>query len=466
VHRQPDQQPPGVRPRPRSAPAFHAHTPGARSRRPQPVTRAVSAVAVVLAVLAAMLYALGSATPALANTSTLTQVSSFGANPGALQMYDYVPTTAAANAPLVIALHGCTQTANDYYSDSGWPKYADLWGFDLVFPQQTSSNNSEECFDWYTPSDDSRGSGEAASIIQMVDYMKAHYSINPSRIYLTGLSAGAGMVADLLADYPDVFASGSIDSGLPAQCATSQTAAYTCMDGSVSKSVAQWAALVTNSDPGYTGTWPTVQIWQGSADYTVSTSNFSELMDQWTGVWGVSQTPSSTASLTGGTTENVYDNAAGKPVVETFSISGMGHGLAVNPGSGTDNCGATGAFFLSYICSSYYTALFWGLNSAVSSPSPSASVSPSASRSASPSPSASASPSLSASASASPSSTYATSCYTASNYAQTVAGRAYQSGGYAYADGSNQNMGLWNTFYVTSLRETAPGYYIVVSACP
>ena len=161
-----------------------------------------------------------------------------------------------------------------------------------------------------------------------------------------------------------------------------------------------------------------------------------------------------------------------QPVVETFSISGMGHGLAVNPGSGTDNCGATGAYFLSYICSSYYTATFWGLNSTSGSTSPSASASasaspsPSASASASASPSASASASPSASASASPSSTYATSCYTASNYAQTTAGRAYQSGGYAYADGSNQNMGLWNTFYVTSLEETSPGYYIIVSSCP
>src|SRR6185437_14285597 len=159
VHQQPDDHPGRTRPRRAHPHGTHPH------RTPQPVTRAVSAVGVVLAVLAAMLYAFGTATPALANTSTLTQISSFGANPGALQMYDYVPTTPAANAPLVIALHGCTQSASDYYSASGWPKYADLWGFDLVFPQQTSSNNSEDCFDWFTPSDDSRGDGEAASII-------------------------------------------------------------------------------------------------------------------------------------------------------------------------------------------------------------------------------------------------------------------------------------------------------------
>jgi poly(hydroxyalkanoate) depolymerase family esterase len=399
----------------------------------------MTAVGAVLAVLVALVYVLTSATTALANSSTLTQVSSFGSNPGDIQMFDYVPTSASSDAPLVVALHGCAQQASDYYNGSGWPKYADEWGFDVVFPQQTSSNNSEDCFDWYTPSDDARGQGEAESIIQMVDYMESHYSINPERIYVTGLSAGAGMTADLLADYPDVFASGSIDSGLPAQCATSQTQAYTCMDGAVSDSVAQWAALATNSDPGYTGTWPTVQIWQGTADYTVNTANSTELMDQWTGVQGISQTPSSTESLTGGTTEKDYDNSAGQPVVETFAISGMGHGLAVNPGSAADQCGTTGAFFLNYICSSYYTATYWGLNTGSTS---------------------------TGSASPSPTPTSSAACYTADNYTQTVDGRAYASLGYTFADGSNDAMGLWNIYVTTSLEETSPGYYVVVAGCP
>jgi poly(3-hydroxybutyrate) depolymerase len=56
-------------------------------------------------------------------------------------------------------------------------------------------------------------------------------------------------------------------------------------------------------------------------------------------------------------------------------------------------------------------------------------------------------------------------CYTASNYAHTTAGRAYQSGGYALANGSNQNMGLWNTFVTTTLKMTGPNYY-VIGTCP
>jgi poly(3-hydroxybutyrate) depolymerase len=57
-------------------------------------------------------------------------------------------------------------------------------------------------------------------------------------------------------------------------------------------------------------------------------------------------------------------------------------------------------------------------------------------------------------------------CWTTNNYAQTVAGRAYESYGYALADGSNQNMGLDNVYYMTSLNETSPGYYVIVSQCP
>jgi poly(hydroxyalkanoate) depolymerase family esterase len=437
----------------------------------RPAARAASATGAALAIIAALcLVTVVNAKPAAAATGSFQQVSNFGSNPGALQMYSYISAAPKAKAPLVVALHGCTQTATEYEQDSGWQQYADQWGFDMVYPQQTSSNNSEECFDFFDPSQDSRGQGGAASVIQMIQYMESHYSIDASRIYVTGLSAGGGLTSALLADYPDVFAAGSIDSGLPAQCATGgSTSAYTCMDGAVSKTEAQWTALVTGSDPGYTGPWPRVAIWQGTADTEVNPANATEEMDQWTGVWGVSQTASSTQSLTGGTTESLYDNGSGTPVVEVYSISGMQHGLAVNPGSGVGQCGATGAFFLNYICSSYYTALFWGLNgTATSSPTASPTATPTTAH---PTPTATATATAtptataSATATASPTSTWAPVCFTASNYAQTVAGRAYQSGGYALADGSNQNMGLWNVFVTTTLKETSPGYY-VIGTCP
>lgn len=316
------------------------------------------------ALLGVLVLGLSVVTVPRADAATLTQVPNFGANPGNLAMYSYVPAGLPAGAPLVVALHGCTQSAATYYADSGWPKYADAWRFAVVFPQQSTANNFQSCFDWFTPSDSTRGNGEAASIRQMITYALGNYGVDPHRVYVTGLSAGGGMTADLLADYPDVFAGGAIDSGLPAQCATSLVTAGGCQYSHQNKTPAQWGDLVRNSDPGYSGPWPRVAIWQGTADYTVFPVNATELTQQWTNVWGLSQTPSGTRTLTGGTTENTYNDHSGNPAVATFSVAGMGHGLAVHPGSGPDGCGATAPYFLDYICSTYYTALFWGLGGA------------------------------------------------------------------------------------------------------
>ncbi|GAA1984750.1 hypothetical protein GCM10009838_53540 [Catenulispora subtropica] len=303
---------------------------------------------------------------------TLTQVSNFGSNPGGLNMYSYLPTNLAAKPAVVLALHGCTQSANDYYADSGWSKYADLYGFAVVYAEQPSGTGlTAKCFDWGDTSNDTRGNGQALSVYQMVQYAEAHYNADPARVFITGLSAGGGMTADLLADYPDVFAAGAIDSGPPAQCTTAGITDSNCTsNNSNTKTPQQWGDLVRASNPGYTGPWPRVQVWNGAADYLVKPVAMDESRDQWTNVWGISQTPSSTTTLTGSTAESIYNDSTGKPAVETFSIPNMGHGLAVHPGSAIDNCGTTGAYFLDYICSSYYSMKFFGLDSQSQTPLP------------------------------------------------------------------------------------------------
>ena len=253
------------------------------------------------------------AAPARAAAGALVQVTSFGSPPGARALFPYTPANLPASAPLVVALHGCTQTANDYFTHSGWAELADRYGFAVVFPQTSSANNSLSCFGWYLPGDSTRGNGEAASVTSMVDYSKAHLSIDASRVFVTGLSAGGGMTADLLADYPDVFAGGGIDSGLPAQCATSQTQATNCQQNNQNLTPAQWAAKVRNSFPSWTGPWPRVAIWHGTQDFVVYPINATELRDQWTAVHGVGQTPVTTTTLTGGTTETTY--GTGTPAV-------------------------------------------------------------------------------------------------------------------------------------------------------
>src|SRR3954462_11618439 len=79
--------------------------------------------------------------------AALTPVASFGANPGALKMYEYVPAGLPAGSPLVVVLHGCTQTAAAM-ENAGWDQLADQYHFAVLYPEQQSANNPVECFNW------------------------------------------------------------------------------------------------------------------------------------------------------------------------------------------------------------------------------------------------------------------------------------------------------------------------------
>ena len=298
--------------------------------------------------------------------ASLTSVSSFGTNPGNLLMYYYAPSSPKSPAPLVVALHGCTQSANEYADRTKWHVLANKYGFYVVFPQQQSSNNQNKCFNWFEPGDIARGQGEALSIKQMVDYMKSHFNIDSSKVFVTGLSAGGAMTSVMMATYPDVFAGGAVMAGIPYKCATTMTEGFTCMSG-VDKTPQQWGDLVRGAYSGYSGPYPTLMVFQGSSDYTVRDVNMTELVDQWTNVHGTDQTPEVTETFRTAT-RKIYRNSSGKDVVVTYYISGMGHGITVDPGTNQDQGGTTGAYSEDKdIYSSYYAAQFWGLTGSGSS---------------------------------------------------------------------------------------------------
>ncbi len=291
----------------------------------------------------------------------LVQVTSFGANPGALDMYTHVPPGLPAGSPLVVVMHGCTQTAAAMQV-AGWDALADQSKFAVVYPQERTANQPLGCFRWYEPAQTARGGGEAASIIAMVDTMISANHLDPTRVYVTGLSSGAAFTAVMLATYPERFAAGSIMSGIPYACATDLTSATRCeqMNASTQRAASAWGALVAAASGNFTGVWPRVQIWQGSEDTTVSPANAGELVKQWTDVHGAPQTPSATAAISGST--RTQYSAGGQVVVEAYAVSGMGHDVA----TGMDALGAcpagTGAYFADeHICSTLRAAQFFGL---------------------------------------------------------------------------------------------------------
>ncbi|MES2946360.1 MAG: PHB depolymerase family esterase [Pseudomonadota bacterium] len=286
----------------------------------------------------------------------ITLVSNFGSNPGNLTMYKYIPANLPANAPLVMATHGCTMSAAAYDTEPGIIKYADLWKFAVVWAEQKPANQVSRCFNWWLTGDSTRGQGEALSAKQMIDKMKADHSIDASRVFITGLSAGAAFTTMMLATYPDVFSAGAPIAGVSSKCDLA------CSQGLIVKTPQQWGDMVRTAGPaGYTGPYPRVSIWHGSADATVNPGYVTEIMKQWTNVHGIDQTADLTDTISD-QAHNVYKDAGGVSKVETVMVAGMGHGTPIGPGSATQQCGTAASYILNVgLCSHYHIFKWFGL---------------------------------------------------------------------------------------------------------
>jgi poly(hydroxyalkanoate) depolymerase family esterase len=285
----------------------------------------------------------------------LSTLTGFGSNPGALKARFYLPKNLPRGVPLVVVLHGCTQTAAGYNHHSGWSPLADEAGFALLFPEQQRANNPNLCFNWFLPPDTMRDSGEALSIRQMIEAMVATHGLDPHRIFVTGLSAGGAMATAMLATYPEVFAGGAIIAGLPYGSATTIPEAFDRMRGHGAPSEqALQRALLGASD--HRGPWPRVSIWHGSADHTVAPSNTEAIAAQWRCVHQV-QKVSTYSKSTGRHAKQVWCDGAGEAMIEVNMIAGMGHGTPLG-----DDLGAPGPYMLDVgISSTREIAQFWGI---------------------------------------------------------------------------------------------------------
>src|SRR6516165_7032885 len=164
-----------------------------------------------------------------ARKTRLRELTEFGANPGNLRMFVYAPEHLPPKAPLVVALHGCTQTADEYDHGTGWSSLADSLGLAVLYPQQQPANNPKNCFSWFLPGDIARGKGEALSIRAMVEHAIAIFASDRRKVFVTGLSAGGAMASVMLATYPEIFAGGAIIAGLPYGCANNIQQAFEAM---------------------------------------------------------------------------------------------------------------------------------------------------------------------------------------------------------------------------------------------
>ena len=286
-------------------------------------------------------------------------------NPGGLDARMFVPDGLAPGAPLVVVLHGCTQSAADYDAGSGWSQLAARHGFALLYPEQTRRNNPNLCFNWFQPRDTTRGTGEVASIHAMTEAMCAAHRLDRARVFVTGLSAGGAMTGAMLATYPETFAAGAIIAGLPFGCASGVGEALECMGGRGGPVADTALGAEVRSASSHKGRWPRVSVWHGSADMTVTPGNGDAVARQWADVHGLPAPPTRT-EMADGHVRSLWADANGAIVLEHYAVAGMGHGTPLRPGTNGGEAGKARAHMLDAgISSTDRIAAFFGVGPVV-----------------------------------------------------------------------------------------------------
>jgi len=279
---------------------------------------------------------------------SMTQVVDFGENPGQLQMLWYLPKVAEKPMPLVVVLHGCTQTGEDVTIHSGWNKLADSLGFAVIYPQTGPFNNVSRCFNWFKPEDVSGRRGESASIKSMIDYLLAMSLIDEKRVFITGLSAGGAMAVAMMAQYPETFAAGAILTGGAYGLASNAVEASRAMRGKVTKTPEEWGSIVRAQNPDFKGDYPRISIFQGLKDKTVNPVNAQHLVSQWTNLHSaqlLSPLADSTCAGHKYIQCSTWANAKGETVIRLYLFDNLGHAVSIDPGLEINKGGKVGKYF-------------------------------------------------------------------------------------------------------------------------
>ena len=238
----------------------------------------------------------------------------------------YVPSTYRQKPmPLVVMLHGCTQSPEDFALGTGMNDVAEEQGLLVVYPEQSKAANTTKCWNWFRPEDQSREVGEPALIAGMIRQIMSTHAVDGERVYVAGLSAGGAAAAIMGAAYPDLFAAVGVHSGLPCRAARDLPSALAVMRHGGPRGEGGRATIPL----------PTI-VFHGDQDKTVHPSNGNSILDQ---AGRATRSPifEAQGSSPGGMnyTRLVLGDDAGRPVLEQWRLHGAGHAWSGGSANGS-----------------------------------------------------------------------------------------------------------------------------------
>lgn len=234
------------------------------------------------------------------------------ASPVGLTYKLFIPSRAGAEPlPLLVMLHGCTQSPDDFAAGTRMNERAEAEGFYVAYPAQTRAANAQKCWNWFRAVDQGRR-GEPALIVAMTGEIMRSENVDPTRVYVAGLSAGGAAAAVLGQNYPEVFAAVGVHSGLACGAATDMSSAFSAMKGGSVVPVAGAAV-------------PTI-VFHGDRDGTVAPINGHQVVAQAKSA-GPLTAHAETAAAPGGVTytRTIQTDGGGRPMSEQWVLHGAGH---------------------------------------------------------------------------------------------------------------------------------------------
>ena len=259
----------------------------------------------------------------------------FVGDAGAIDYKLYLPAGMdTTNAPLLLMLHGCTQSPEDFARGTRMNALADANGYVVAYPEQPSSRNATHCWNWFRRSDQQRGSGEPALLAALTRQLIATHRLDDRRVYVAGLSAGGAMAAILANTYPELYAAIGVHSGLPIGLASDVPSAFAAMRGGRSR-------RSTNVPSGATRPVPAI-VFHGDKDTTVHPSNGHGVIAQSLANDRAADTSTKGATIergvsTGGRqySRTVHRLTDGSVAAEHWVIDGVGHAWSGGDAAGS-----------------------------------------------------------------------------------------------------------------------------------